>query len=83
MTQVKFLIEDLEEDNKSVFAYFPSIKSGVENFLFTAYSHIGQHSACHWAYAETCKEATKEEYTDLLIELEHQGYNDLEVLNKD
>ena len=68
-------------DNKEVFAYFPKM---VHNGKFmTCYSHIGQHSACSPEYAKECKEATQDQYRDLLTELTVIGYTDLKILNKD
>lgn len=39
----------------------------------TSYAHIGQHSACHVDYAAESREATPEEYRDLLAELIDAG----------
>lgn len=50
--------------------------------MFTCYAHIGQHSAIHIDYAKECKEAQYNQYSDLLKELIGQGYNDLQVMNK-
>ncbi len=49
--------------------------------LRNSYAHIGQYCGCAIDYAKDKKEATKEQYEGLLRELEHQGYNDLEILN--
>lgn len=83
MTQVKFLIE--KEHNPdflpAVFAFFPTqIWDGKGNKA--SYSQIGQHSGCCIEYANECKEATYSQYNDLLRELIGQGYNDLQILNK-
>jgi hypothetical protein len=80
-TLVKFLIE---KDGEDAYAYFPQLN--YNRHLFgsvqkTCYAHIGQHSACHWAYAQDCKKATPEQYADLLKELNQIGYADLKVLN--
>jgi hypothetical protein len=80
-THVLFLIEEPEGDlPTSVFAFFPAEKYNSEPNLFTCYAHIGQHSACHLAYANECKQANYNEYQDLLKELIGLGYN-LNVLN--
>jgi len=83
MTKVKFLIEKPEGNLPcNVFAYFPEMKhNNIDIGMFTSYAHIGQHSACHWQYADECKEAKYNQYQDLLKELIGQGYNDLIVLN--
>jgi len=78
-TTVKFLFE--QDETNEVFAYFPEIVHNGE--YMTAYSHIGQHSACHPDYAENCVEAPQEYYSPLLCELMAQGYNNLTILNKD
>ena len=80
MTKVKFL-----KHSGEIFAYFPDIEYNkflLNNKLKTCYAHIGQHSSCHEDYANESAEATENEYSDLLKELKGQGYNDLEILNK-
>ena len=68
-----------------MFAFFTeslySISPVYEGKMFDCYAHIGQHSSCHIDYANECKEATKEQYLDLVKELESIGY-DLLILNK-
>ena len=82
-TKVIFLIEKQEGDLPcDVFAYFPEIRSTKEGGMFTCYSHIGQHSACHENYAKGCKRAEYREYRELLRELIGQGYKDLRIMNK-
>jgi len=81
MTKVKFLYEKTGND---VFAYFPEMVHNYNGYRpdnMTCYSHIGQHSACHPDYANECKEAPINEFTDLLRELIWQGYNDLQIMN--
>lgn len=78
-TKVEFLYE--MDGSGEVFAYFPNTKFN-DNDLRDCYSHIGQHSSCSIDYAENCKEAKYEDYSDLKSELENIGYK-LEVLNKD
>jgi hypothetical protein len=68
-TKVKFLYNEYNED---LFAYFPFEESSKG--YKTAYSHIGQHSACHYKYAEESREATMLEYLDLFNELQSIGY---------
>lgn len=76
MTTVKFLHE---KDGLSIFAYFPEL---VHNGKYmTCYAHVGQHSACNPEYAAECKEASFNQYYELLRELIGQGYNDLHVIN--
>jgi hypothetical protein len=73
-TKVKFLYNEYNED---LFAYFPFEESSKG--YKTAYSHIGQHSACHYKYAEESREATMIEYLDLFNELQSIGYR-LEII---
>lgn len=72
MIQVKFLIEP--EGTDPIMAYFP--ETG------TCYNRIGQHSGCSTAYANKCKEANFNQYSDLLRELISIGYKELQILNK-
>ena len=77
-TPVLFLIE---QHGEGVFAFFPEM---VHNGPFmTSYAHIGQHSACSPEYAKECKEATQDQYRELLTELTLIGYTNLKILNKD
>jgi hypothetical protein len=84
-TIVKFLIEKPEGDLPcNVFAFFPKEKwsnSPLMKGMFTSYSHIGQHSACHIDYANQCEYATPEQYADLLAELKSIGYDNLKIHN--
>jgi hypothetical protein len=82
-TPVIFLMEQTDEENKQVFAYFPKMYHNKELYktTFTSYAHIGQHSACHLDYAKECTEATESEYKELFNELESIGYN-LQILTK-
>jgi len=84
MTQIKFLIEKPEGNLPcNVFAFFPNDRHNNSNpDLFTSYAHLGQHSACSLEYANECKEANYNEFADLLRELIGQGYNDLQIMNK-
>lgn len=77
MTKVKFY----KDKTGDVFAYFPELPGTNEPGVFTCYSHVGQHSACHRDYLRGKRLATKEEYQPLLSELIGQGYDDLIVLN--
>ena len=83
MEQVKFLIEKPEGNLPcDVFAFFPDQQyTHLDKNLFTCYAHIGQHSSCHIDYANECKEANYNQYSDLLKELIGQGYKNLVVLN--
>lgn len=79
--KVQFLVNEKDPKNPDVFAYFPEENHDIAGKYKTAYSHIGQHSACHPEYARESRPATPEEYADLKAELENQvGYN-LEVIN--
>jgi hypothetical protein len=74
----------MDNSDGEVFAFFPLEKFtrfGIEDGLFTCYSHIGQHSCCHELYAKECKEAEYYQYQDLLKELISIGYN-LNILNE-
>jgi hypothetical protein len=86
MTRVTFLInEKAVKDfiDNGLIAYFPDdVYSDNQPHLRTCYAHIGQHSSCHVDYAKECREATPEEYKDLLAELISIGYDDLEITNK-
>lgn len=65
-----------DEDNDEVVAVFPYIENNDGTIM--CYSHIGQHSSCVWDWVEEDTiPATKEQYADLLKELEDQGYDDL------
>lgn len=95
-TKVLFLMEQPDSDiSANVFAYFPDMnyysegnigygKVTKDNWqeMKTSYAHIGQHSACHIDYANKCREANYSQYSDLLKELIRQGYNNLQILNK-
>ena len=70
-TQVRFLVNETNGES-DLFAYFPD---EIHNGQFrTAYSRIGQHSACHPDYAAESRPATLAEYQDLKSELESIGY---------
>ena len=78
ITRVEFLVNEKDPENPDLFAYFPD---EVHHGDFrTAYSHVGQHSSAHPAYAKESRPATPEEYAPLKTELESLGYN-LEVVN--
>jgi hypothetical protein len=89
MTNVKFLMEKKEGNLQcNVFAFFQNKPhfpnepySHTDNNIFTSYAHLGQHSACHIDYANECKEANYNVYSDLLKELIAQGYKDLKIIN--
>lgn len=75
-TDVLFLIEKPEGNLPcNVFAFFPKNVYSDNSKMFDCYAHIGQHSSCHIDYAKECKQATQEQYADLLKELESIGYN--------
>ena len=74
-TDVKFLVNE-----NDLFAFFPNENYDNGNLLKSAYSHIGQHSACCEDYAEASRPATQSERKDLITELQSIGYN-LNILN--
>jgi len=78
-TKVKFLFHPKD---KETFAYFPFIDEDQRGNKLS-YQKIGQHGGCSPEYADECRQAKKEEYTDLLNEMVNLvGYDDLEVLNE-
>lgn len=70
----------LDTDN-DVFAFFPDQKYNKGPYLYTCYSHVGQHGPCLTDYTKRCNMANKESYQGLKIELAGVGYN-LEILNE-
>lgn len=83
MTKVKFLIEKPGGDLPcNVFAFFPEERyNNIDKDIFMSYAHIGQHSGCHIEYANECKEATMEQYSELIPELQSVGYDEFTVIN--
>jgi len=79
-TKVMFLVNDRDQKNADVFAYFPEENYDNAGKYKTAYSHIGQHSSASPEYAAESRPASPEEYADLKAELESIGYN-LDVVN--
>jgi hypothetical protein len=78
------VIFKIEKEGNTVFAFFPDMLYNVELYgkeMKTCYAHLGQHSACLQVYADECKEAEYNEYSDLLKELIGQGYTNLHVMN--
>ncbi len=72
-TLVIFLKDKHPYTDSAVFAYFPDeIRDSQGNK--TSYTHIGQHGACSYEYANECKEAKPSEYNDLKEELKNIGY---------
>lgn len=69
-TKVKFLYH---EENKDLFALFPELKEGVDEYC--CYAAVGQHSTCTISYEKECRAASPTEYADLKAELESIGYN--------
>jgi len=82
---VLFLIEnDYAEPPHTpdtVFAFWNESYTDGQPYL-SSYSHVGQHSPCHKDYVNECKHATKEQYQDLLKEMEGLGY-EITVLNEE
>ena len=82
-TKVLFLVNEYEE-NGDLFAFFPEeLYNGYDKDIKVCYSHIGQHSACYDDYANSSREAKRDEYSGLLYELTNLIGYDLEVLNND
>lgn len=79
-TKVIFLINEHGDEGHDLYASFPELIEELGN-ANTCYSEIGQHSTVFCEYIEESREATKEEYSELLSELEQLGYN-LQILNK-
>lgn len=81
-TLVKFLKHPSDSE---VFAYFPNINYNERLYGSSqkeSYSSVGQHSACSVEYSLECVEASANEYSDLLKELEQIGYSDIVVANE-
>ena len=74
-TDVKFLV-----NGSDLFAFFPQENYDNGNILKSAYSHIGQHSACCEDYADESRPATEAERAGLIKELKSIGYK-LNILN--
>lgn len=62
-----------------IFAVFPY--ESFDNYL-TSYAHIGQHSLCDIGYAYKAKNASEDEYKELLEELTNIYGKELMVLKK-
>lgn len=65
--------------NNQVTAVFPYVIEN--NFDVLCYSHVGQHSGCHFDYVNMSKKATESEYLPLKRELESIGY-ELNIIQK-
>jgi hypothetical protein len=73
-TLVKFRKHPITGD---LYAYFPQLRFSFNGYRpdnKTAYSHVGQHSACHPDYEKESRPATPFEYMELKQELESIGY---------
>ena len=71
--------KDINHDNE-IIAFMPYDFINWQGD-FTCYAHIGQHGACNYEYYKTCRNATKEEYKELLQELKNIGY-DVEIIKR-
>ncbi len=79
-TRVVFRIDRRGKD-KEVTAVF--IDDQEQMNLYGCYNHIGQHSVCSAGFiTKETRQATPEEYADLLDELENRVGYDLEVVTK-
>jgi hypothetical protein len=75
MTKTKVIFKILDDE---VIAIFPNElynKILYGKTLVNSYMHIGQHSACSVELINELKNATKEQYKYLKIELKEIGYN--------
>lgn len=68
------------EKNKDLFAIFPA-HPGTNQYDYTCYSHIGQHSTCHHDYYRESRPAQPHEYAALKRELESM-YGPLKVVKR-
>jgi hypothetical protein len=76
---VKFMYNEQTDD---LYAFFPKWEEGKNECgdkLYTMYSHVGQHSSGCYEYVAESRPATKEEYNNLMLELESIGY-DLNII---
>ena len=65
-----------------IFAYFPDERYNSRGpYVYTCYTHIGQHSACHVDYMMESRHASSDEFKDLCRELQYIGYN-LQIQDK-
>lgn len=66
-----------------VIALFPdTMRSTPDGWRLESYQHVGQHCEADAEITSITKLATKEEYADLLDELNRVGYFDLRVVRK-
>ena len=72
MDLVYFVVEKYEGEERGPVAVFTD-GGGGDNL--TVYAHLGQHSTACRSWARGCREATADEYADLLAELKRIGYN--------
>lgn len=73
---IKILFKKADDE---IFAVFPY--ESFDGYL-TCYAHIGQHSLCDINYAYDAKNASEDEYKDLLKELTNIYGKELMVLKK-
>ena len=71
--------------NDDLFALFLDNEQRVfkQDYFFTSYSHIGQHSDCALDYVKECRFALPKEYEGLKNELTNLVGYDLQVFNDD
>jgi hypothetical protein len=64
-------------------AVFPTLPGNVgDRYSMTCYAHVGQHSACSFAWYNGTRAAKPVEYADLLAELIGQGYDNLKIYQR-
>ena len=84
-TKVKFYFATYDEGATEVLAVFVDEKVDYNlmsgDIYLNCYAHFGQHSICSETFlAEKAREATKEEYQDLLKELTNVVGYSLEII---
>ena len=84
MSEVVDVVFLRDYGSQDIVAIFPGISAVAGNpNLMTCYAHIGQHGVAAFRYCDECDEVTeREEYADLVAELERIGYV-LYVVSKD
>jgi len=59
-------------------AIFIDMKEGINTRL--SYMHVGQHATASLELLKNLREATKEEYANLLAEIKRIGYEDIVIV---
>lgn len=69
-----------DKETKNIIAFFPQFTANYGNIV--CYQHVGQHGEASYDFYKDTLKATQNEYNDLLVELEQQGYDDLRVTTR-